>query len=325
MTHLVTATRPIAGAHVVKRYPGHGILGSALPTTGDNGGSPVLNDGIDPNKRYAWRVVTPPSAGSLTIYPDLTFEQLQDAAPDGSYPWSYKLLEDGQDAGNAVVTTTFGVTEQAITVAASKLVAQTSALAIKQTHLLSVAASKSTTHASALFTGQGATVTCAASTVVNRASAIGIRQAHKIGAAASTVSTQSAPITIRQTHRIGIAASTGQTKASAVSIAVSVPGQVLLTLAASHAVTRSSVVAIGQTHRIGIAGAKQVIRVPAIALQWTQLINIAPSQSVVRASAIKVIDPLSAPALTTIERYRIRAPYRVWLVKPSRQNHMVTK
>ena len=45
-------------------YPGLGILGSAIPTAGDNGGSPVLNDGISAGKEYRWALVTPPASGT---------------------------------------------------------------------------------------------------------------------------------------------------------------------------------------------------------------------------------------------------------------------
>ena len=112
MTFLVAATSPIAGKFVVKKYAGFGILGADIPTTGDNGGSPVLNDGINSAKEYHWRVETPPSAGVLTIYPDLTFEWDGSGVPDGSYPWVYRLFEDGVSAGTATVSQTVGITAQ---------------------------------------------------------------------------------------------------------------------------------------------------------------------------------------------------------------------
>jgi len=112
VTFLVAATSPIAGKFVVKKYAGFGILGADIPTTGDNGGSPVLNDGINSAKEYHWRVETPPSAGVLTIYPDLTFEWDGSGVPDGSYPWVYRLFEDGVSAGTATVSQTVGITAQ---------------------------------------------------------------------------------------------------------------------------------------------------------------------------------------------------------------------
>lgn len=108
MSHIVSATAPITGAHTVKKYPGFGILGADLPATGDNGGSPALNDGINPASEYHWRVETPPSAGALTIYPDLSAEFDADGIADGYYPWVYRLFEDGTDQGTATVSQTVG-------------------------------------------------------------------------------------------------------------------------------------------------------------------------------------------------------------------------
>lgn len=108
MSHVVSSSAPITSSHTVKQYAGFGILGADIPTTGDNGGSPVLNDGINSAKEYHWRVETPPSAGVLTIYPDLTFEWDGSGVPDGSYPWVYRLFEDGVSVGTATVSQTVG-------------------------------------------------------------------------------------------------------------------------------------------------------------------------------------------------------------------------
>jgi len=108
MSHVVSSSAPITSSHTVKQYAGFGILGADIPTTGDNGGSPVLNDSINPTSEYHWRVETPPSAGVLTIYPDLTFEWDATGVPDGSYPWAYRLFEDGTDDGTATVSQTVG-------------------------------------------------------------------------------------------------------------------------------------------------------------------------------------------------------------------------
>ncbi len=112
MSHVVSSSAPIASAHTVKQYAGFGILGADIPTTGDNGGSPVLNDSINPTGEYHWRAETPPSAGVLTIYPDLTFEWDGTGVPDGSYPWVYRLFEDGVSVGTATVSQTVGITAQ---------------------------------------------------------------------------------------------------------------------------------------------------------------------------------------------------------------------
>ncbi len=108
MSHLVASSLPISGSHAVKRYAGFGILGADIPTTGDSGGSPVLNDGIEPSGEYYWRVETPPSDGVLVIYDDLSVVFDAAGLADNSYPWSYRLFETGVDAGVGTVVQTVG-------------------------------------------------------------------------------------------------------------------------------------------------------------------------------------------------------------------------
>ena len=110
MSHVVSSSAPITSAHSVKLYPGFGILGADIPATGDNGGSPVLNDSPQAGSEYHWRLETAPSSGTVTIYPDLTFEHT--GAADGVWTWQYRLFEDGVSQGVATVTDTFGVTAQ---------------------------------------------------------------------------------------------------------------------------------------------------------------------------------------------------------------------
>ena len=112
MSHLVSSSAPISGAHTVKQYAGFGILGSAIPTTGDSGGSPVANDGVNANGEYHWRVETPPSAGALTIYPDLSFGFDATGLSNAAYTWVYRLYEDGVSVGTAMVSLVVGVVAQ---------------------------------------------------------------------------------------------------------------------------------------------------------------------------------------------------------------------
>jgi hypothetical protein len=108
MSHIVASSAPIAAAHTVKRYPGFGILGADIPDDGDNGPSPILNDSPVSTAEYHWRVETAPSAGELTIYPDLTFEWDSSGAADGAYPWVYRLFENGVSQGTATVAQQVG-------------------------------------------------------------------------------------------------------------------------------------------------------------------------------------------------------------------------
>ncbi|MBP8788626.1 MAG: hypothetical protein KBH41_14375 [Azonexus sp.] len=112
MSHVVSSSAPISSAHTVKAYSGFGILGADIPTTGDNGGSPVLNDGVTSTSEYHWRVETAPSDGDLTIYPDLSFIWDGTGVADGSYPWVYRLFEDGVSQGTATVSQTVGAAPQ---------------------------------------------------------------------------------------------------------------------------------------------------------------------------------------------------------------------
>lgn len=87
-------------------YAGLGIPGSAIPSSGDSGPSPVVNDGINVNREYYWKITAYPSAGTLVPYEDLTFEF--SGAPDGTYSFVYPLFEDGVSQGTATVTMQVG-------------------------------------------------------------------------------------------------------------------------------------------------------------------------------------------------------------------------
>lgn len=103
----------LAAGWLTSVYPGLGILGSAIPATGDNGGSPALNDGVDPNKEYRWELVTPPSAGTLNLYEDLTFDFTHSA--DITTSFVYRLYEDGVSVGTATVNLHIGPIATTIT------------------------------------------------------------------------------------------------------------------------------------------------------------------------------------------------------------------
>ena len=90
----------------VSLWGGLGIPGDEVPTDGDNGGSPLANDGISPTSEYRIETVTAPSAGTLTVYPDTSY--LFEGAPDGSYDWVYRVFEDSIDRGVATETFVIG-------------------------------------------------------------------------------------------------------------------------------------------------------------------------------------------------------------------------
>jgi len=117
MSHIVSATAPITGAHTVKKYAGFGIFGADISTTGDSGGSPLVNDTLDPAGEYYWRVETPPSSGTVTIYPDATFTHT--GAADGVWTWQYRVFKTGVDQGVATVTDTFGAAATSLLIASA--------------------------------------------------------------------------------------------------------------------------------------------------------------------------------------------------------------
>ena len=291
MSHLVSSSPPISGAHTVKQYAGFGILGSAIPATGDNGGSPVLNDAISGTAEYYWRVETPPDAGTLTIYPDLSYELV--GASDGVHPWIYRLFENGIDQGTATVTERVGVFPHLVGIAGSQQVNTAAAVAIKQTHKIGIASSQQAIAAAAIAIRQTHKIGIANSQQTNTASAGSVSQSATvfIAAANSQQVNQASPVGIRQTHRIGISNSQQTNTASAAGI---VQGGVHYVGAAnSHQVNQASAIAIRQTHRIGIAN----------------------SQQVNRCSSIRVSDgSVQAPNLTSHPHYIIKAPARRFII-----------
>ena len=112
-------------------YPGLGILGSAIPATGDNGGSPVLNDGISPTKEYRWALVTPPASGTITLYEDLSFEF--SGAANGIHSATYRLWEDGVDQGTATITLQVGPSYTTIAVTLDNLVGSLASVPVPRT------------------------------------------------------------------------------------------------------------------------------------------------------------------------------------------------
>lgn len=101
MSWLSDSTELLAGGWLSSAYSGHGILGANIPEVGFSGGSPAINDGLVDTNEYRWRIVTPPSAGTLVAYEDLSFEFY--GAPDGDYTAVYELFENGVSAGTATL------------------------------------------------------------------------------------------------------------------------------------------------------------------------------------------------------------------------------
>lgn len=123
----------LSGGWLTSAYPGLGILGSAIPTTGDNGGSPVLNDGISAGKEYRWALVTSPASGTITLYEDLTFEF--SGAADGIHSATYRLWEDGVDQGTATITLQVGPSYTTIAVTLANIVGAVASVPVPRTSI----------------------------------------------------------------------------------------------------------------------------------------------------------------------------------------------
>lgn len=94
----------------VSQWGGLGIPGAEVPATGDNGASPLYNDGLTSTSEYRIVTTTTPSAGTLTVYPDTSFSF--SGAPDGTYSWVFTLYEDGASVGSETVTLIVGAVAQ---------------------------------------------------------------------------------------------------------------------------------------------------------------------------------------------------------------------
>lgn len=123
MSHRVASAPLFAGSHVVSRWGGLGIPGAEIPGDGDNGASPVLNDGIAPDAEYRIELVTGPASGTLTLFPDLSV--LYEAGADGLFSALYRLYEDSADQGTATMQFTVGIVVSALAATGSAVASGT--------------------------------------------------------------------------------------------------------------------------------------------------------------------------------------------------------
>lgn len=110
MSLRIDTTEWISGAYIVGET-GLGVLGSAIPSTGEHGASYLYNDlslPADDDKEIRGLIVTPPSAGTFYAWEDGSFSLV--GAADGEYTFLYRLYVDGVDSGTATATITIGAT-----------------------------------------------------------------------------------------------------------------------------------------------------------------------------------------------------------------------
>lgn len=113
---------------------GLGVLGSAIPSSGDSGPGFVYNDlsfPDDANKEICGRITSWPSAGTLVVYEDTSFEF--SGAPEGRYTFVYQLYVDGVATGFPVeVTIIIGATTHTATGSLTALYAELSGVSVRR-------------------------------------------------------------------------------------------------------------------------------------------------------------------------------------------------
>jgi hypothetical protein len=88
---------------------GLGVLGSAVPSSGDNGAGYLYNDlslPADAGKEVRGLIETfPVGLATFDVFEDSSFTA---SGPDGVYTFTYRLYVDGVDSGTAIGTITIG-------------------------------------------------------------------------------------------------------------------------------------------------------------------------------------------------------------------------
>jgi len=100
MSWITDTSELVSGGWLSSAYPGHGIRGDAISSTGTDGPSPLYNDlslPADAAKEYRWVLITIPSSGVFRAEENGNFSLI--GAADGAYTFTYRLYEDGVDKG----------------------------------------------------------------------------------------------------------------------------------------------------------------------------------------------------------------------------------
>lgn len=116
MTWRSSAAPLVAGRWVSSAYPGNGIRGDAIPTSGEAGPPPLANDislPADAANEFRILVLSRPAAGVLTVGEDSAF--IFSGAPDGAYTWTYQAYRNGVAFGGvSTVNMTVGAVAAAL-------------------------------------------------------------------------------------------------------------------------------------------------------------------------------------------------------------------
>lgn len=173
----------ISGAHLYGDA-GLGVLGSLIPSTGDNGAGYTYNDlslPADNTKEICGRITTWPASGALTAYEDTSFEFI---AADGAYSFAYQLYVDGVATGSPSTVSLY-VGSVPVEIAASLGTASASGFTAGINSSVTIAASIAT----AVASGHQAAISTGSSVTINGAPGIAIASGYSasISSESSTV------------------------------------------------------------------------------------------------------------------------------------------
>ena len=214
----------ISGAHLYGGA-GLGVLGSLIPSAGDNGAGYTYNDlslPADNGKEICGRITTWPVSGTLAAYEDTSFEF---TAPDGAHSFAYQLYVDGVATGSPETVSLY-VGSLAVEISASLGVATASGFGAGVSASTIIAASLGTATAA----GYQANLSSAASIFAATGTATASGFAAEISAGGEAVVTCSVGSAVASGHAASIASSfvllanTGNASASGHAASVSTGG-----------------------------------------------------------------------------------------------------
>lgn len=106
MSYRYGGANPAGGYHY--GGGGLGVLGSAVPSDGADGASPIyagLSLPAEVNDEFRIVVTTTPTLGDLFVYEDTSFSF---TGPDGIHVWTYAAYKSGVFYGSGTVTLVIG-------------------------------------------------------------------------------------------------------------------------------------------------------------------------------------------------------------------------
>lgn len=153
----VSTSALISGAMLIGDA-GHGVLGSEIPSTGDDGPGYLYNDLVlpaDANKEVRGQITTAPLHGTLIAYEDSSFLYTPNTDYVGTDSFAYQLYVDGVATGSpTTVTLTIVGNTHYITAGEALQSNAASPVVIKQSHAVTTVSVTQTNAVSPVYAGQ---------------------------------------------------------------------------------------------------------------------------------------------------------------------------